>query len=122
MRVLRLGTQKKNQWTWYHENGVRIPMQKDRDGYFRVIRNDILPGTRYLFSPDGDEAVPDPASHFQPNRSTRPPPRVVNHAAFSWTDTSWAGIPLKELTFYEIQTVGTFTLEGTFEGIIPRLG
>lgn len=101
------------------EKGVLIPMQKDHDGYFRVTRNDILPGTRYLFSPDRDEAVPDPASHFQPN-GVHGPSEVVNHAAFSWTDISWVGIPLKELIFYEIH-VGTFTLEGTFDGVIPRL-
>ena len=32
----------------------------------------------------------------------------------------WSGIPLKDFIIYEFHT-GTFTREGTFEGVIPRL-
>ncbi|MEW6496160.1 MAG: malto-oligosyltrehalose trehalohydrolase, partial [Cyanobacteriota bacterium] len=35
-------------------------------------------------------------------------------------DTGWSGIPLEEMIIYELH-VGTFTPEGTFEAIIPRL-
>lgn len=102
-----------------HESEIRIPMYKDHDGYFRVTRDDIPPGTRYLFAPDGGEAFPDPASHFQPE-GVHGPSEVVDHSAFAWTDTAWAGLPLKELIIYELH-VGTFTQEGTFDAIIPRL-
>ena len=39
---------------------------------------------------------------------------------FEWSDSAWRGLPLRELIFYEIH-VGTFTPEGTFDAIIPRL-
>jgi maltooligosyltrehalose trehalohydrolase len=38
----------------------------------------------------------------------------------NWTDAGWSGIPLEEMIIYELH-VGTFTPEGTFEAIIPRL-
>ena len=39
---------------------------------------------------------------------------------FRWSDQGWAGIPLKDFIIYELHT-GTFTPEGTFESVIPRL-
>ena len=41
-------------------------------------------------------------------------------AEFEWHDTEWKGIALAGLVVYELH-VGTFTGEGTFEAIIPRL-
>jgi maltooligosyltrehalose trehalohydrolase len=37
-----------------------------------------------------------------------------------WTDQEWKNIPLGKLIIYELH-VGTFTIEGTFEAIIPKL-
>jgi maltooligosyltrehalose trehalohydrolase len=39
---------------------------------------------------------------------------------FAWTDAGWAGVPLDELVLYELH-VGTFTPEGTFDAVVPRL-
>lgn len=39
---------------------------------------------------------------------------------FEWTDQQWQGIPLAQMAIYELH-VGTFTPEGTFEAVIPRL-
>ena len=39
---------------------------------------------------------------------------------FRWSDQGWSGIPLKNFIIYELHT-GTFTREGTFESVIPRL-
>src|SRR5262249_7660380 len=39
---------------------------------------------------------------------------------FAWSDQTWLGIRLDELILYELHTA-TFTPEGTFEGIIPKL-
>ena len=39
---------------------------------------------------------------------------------FAWTDQDWKGVRQRDLVFYELH-VGTFTSEGTFEAIIPRL-
>ncbi len=45
---------------------------------------------------------------------------MVDHESFEWKDTGWRGIPLKDMVMYELH-VGTFTPEGTFEAILPRL-
>src|SRR5207302_2317176 len=48
------------------------------------------------------------------------PSRVLDTAAFEWRDDGWAGLTLDELVLYELH-VGTFSEEGTFDGIVPRL-
>ena len=63
-------------------------------------------------------SVPIPfavAARWRPQSlGCRPPGR------FSWTDPNWKGVPREDLVFYELH-VGTFTPEGTFEAVIPRL-
>jgi maltooligosyltrehalose trehalohydrolase len=46
---------------------------------------------------------------------------VVVPAQFRWTDHNWRGVRREDLVFYELH-VGTFSAEGTFDGVIPRLG
>ena len=75
-------------------------------------------GDEYVLVADG-EARPDPCSRWQP-RGVRGPSRVLDTAAFEWTDEGWNGVPLDELVLYELH-VGTFSEEGTFEGVVPRL-
>lgn len=95
-----------------------IPMQKDEQGYFKVLAEGIEPGTLYFYNIAGDDR-PDSASHYQP-KDVHGPSAVVDHDTFNWTDTSWSGIALEEMIIYELH-VGTFTPEGTFAAIIPRL-
>ena len=38
----------------------------------------------------------------------------------TWQDEGWAGVPQKDLVFYELH-VGTFTPEGTYEGVRQKL-
>jgi maltooligosyltrehalose trehalohydrolase len=45
---------------------------------------------------------------------------LVDHHAYVWQDSNWRGLPFCELIFYELH-VGTFTEEGSFEAVIPRL-
>jgi maltooligosyltrehalose trehalohydrolase len=45
---------------------------------------------------------------------------VVDPNDFRWSDQEWRGIPLEDYLIYELHT-GTFTPEGTFESLIPRL-
>ena len=94
-------------------------MQKDEWGYFKILAEDIEPGTLYFYKLSGKEDKPDPASHSQP-KDVHGPSEVVDHSKMIWTDAGWAGIPLEEMIIYELH-VGTFTPEGTFEAIIPRL-
>lgn len=95
-----------------------IPMTRDERGYWRATITDIEPGTLYFYRWDGETDRPDPASHSQP-QGVHGPSRVVDHA-FAWTDASWQPLPLQQWVMYELH-VGTFTPEGTFDAIIPRL-
>jgi len=97
----------------------RITMQKAEDGYFEIEVDDCGPGTRYYYVLDGSVDLPDPASHHQPE-GVHGPSEVVDHRLFSWSDSSWVNPPLETYILYELH-VGTFTEEGTFEAIIPRL-
>jgi maltooligosyltrehalose trehalohydrolase len=96
-----------------------IPMEQDERGYWKVTVEDIAPGTEYLYQLETETSRPDPASQFQP-QGVHAPSQVIDHGTFNWNDADWAGIPLEELIIYELH-VGTFTPEGTFAAIIPRL-
>jgi maltooligosyltrehalose trehalohydrolase len=93
-------------------------MHPDGDGYWRVLA-DVPPDCRYQYVVDGGPPRPDPASHAQPD-GVHGPSQIVDHAAFAWGDGGWRGRPLAELIVYELH-VGTFTPEGTFDAVIPRL-
>lgn len=96
-----------------------IPMEKDQWGYFKVVAEDIKPGTLYYYKLSGEIERPDPASQSQP-KDVHGPSEVIDHSQMNWTDQNWSGVPLEEIIIYELH-VGTFTPEGTFEAIIPRL-
>jgi len=68
---------------------------------------------------DGRRERPDPASRALPD-GVHGPSEVVDTSAFAWTDGGWRGLALKDMVLYEVH-VGTFTPEGTFEAIVPRL-
>ncbi|PTX14515.1 maltooligosyl trehalose hydrolase [Pontibacter mucosus] len=95
-----------------------VKMKKDAWGYFTAAVAGVAPGTLYFLNPDGEGDFPDPASFYQP-QGVHGPSQVVDHT-FEWTDDSWGGLPRQDLIIYELH-VGTFTPEGTFEAIIPRL-
>ncbi|MGF1478737.1 MAG: malto-oligosyltrehalose trehalohydrolase [Cyanophyceae cyanobacterium] len=96
-----------------------IPMRQEEQGYWKV-KAEVEPRTQYFYKLDGETDRPDPASHYQP-RGVHEASEVVDHSAMKWHDAQWTGIPLEEMIIYELH-VGTFTPEGTFEAIIPRLG
>ncbi len=98
---------------------TRLPMHKEGKGYFVLDVPGVGAGQHYRYRPDSGSLYPDPASAFQPE-GVYEASCVVDHAAFSWTDGDWRGRPLAESILYELH-VGTFTPEGTFEAIIPRL-
>lgn len=95
-----------------------IPLKKVPDGYFEADVRGAGKGLRYQYLID-DTLYPDPASAYQPE-GVYGPSEIVDHQAFQWTDGSWRPGPLRQLIFYELH-VGTFTPQGTFEAIIPRL-
>jgi maltooligosyltrehalose trehalohydrolase len=66
-----------------------------------------------------EDAWPDPWSRWQPE-GVKGPSRVLDTSAFEWSDAGWNGVPLDDLVIYELH-VGTFSEEGTFDGVIPQL-
>jgi maltooligosyltrehalose trehalohydrolase len=76
------------------------------------------PGTDYAYLVDG-APLPDPCSRWQPD-GLRGPSRVLDAAAFAWTDDGFEPPRLRDLVLYELH-VGTFTAEGTFDAAIPHL-
>jgi maltooligosyl trehalose hydrolase (EC 3.2.1.141) len=94
-------------------------MEKDEDGYWRVLVNNIHPSSKYFYLLDNARRRPDPASFFQPE-GVHGPSAVVNHNRYQWEDRLWESITLQSMIIYELH-VGTFTPAGTFEVIIPRL-
>jgi maltooligosyltrehalose trehalohydrolase len=86
--------------------------------YAATVR-DAGPDAEYSFVVEDGRSVPDPVSRLQPN-GVHGSSRVVDPRAFRWTDDGWTGIALEDLVIYELH-VGTFTPDGTFDAIIPRL-
>jgi maltooligosyltrehalose trehalohydrolase len=89
-------------------------------GYFWHTQPEVPPGQRYAYQLDGGPERPDPCSLWQPE-GVHGPSAVVRPDRFRWTDHGWSGVARGELVFYELH-VGTFTPEGTFEAVMPRLG
>ena len=94
-------------------------MQPDEEGYFNLTIPWSAQPVRYFYEPDGNGPFPDPASQFQPD-GVHGCSQLVDHEVFQWTDERWTGRPFEDLIIYELH-VGTFTPEGTFDAIIPRL-
>jgi maltooligosyltrehalose trehalohydrolase len=95
-----------------------VPLQPQQWGYHEAIVDDVEPGALYFYRLDGNRDRPDPASRYQP-QGVHGPSQVVD-STFDWHDAGWFGLPLSEYVFYELH-VGTFSAEGTFEGVIPHL-
>jgi maltooligosyltrehalose trehalohydrolase len=95
-----------------------VAMESAKQGYFATVVDGVGPGALYHYRLDGRPPRPDPASRWQP-RGVHGPSAVVDRD-FPWRDREWTGLKLPDLVLYELH-VGTFTPEGTFEAIIPRL-
>jgi maltooligosyltrehalose trehalohydrolase len=97
----------------------RATMAPEADGYFARFLEGVGAGARYMYSLDGGEPRPDPATRLQP-LGVHGPSEVVDPRAHRWSATGWRGRPLEELVIYELH-VGTATPEGTFDALIGRL-
>ncbi|MES4785276.1 MAG: malto-oligosyltrehalose trehalohydrolase, partial [Nitrospiraceae bacterium] len=96
-----------------------IPMLKREFGYYEATISGLTHGTRYRYLLDGKQERPDPASRAQPD-GVHGPSALIDPDRFLWSDQNWTDLPLRDLIIYELH-VGTFTAEGTFQGIIPFL-
>ena len=73
----------------------------------------------YGFILDGEGPFPDPRSPWQPD-GIDGLSRPVDFSSFRWNDDRFRAPPLSAAVVYEAH-VGTFSHEGTFEGMIARL-
>ncbi len=96
-----------------------IPMNQAGRGYFYALVENVEPGSQYLFRLNSEEERPDPASKYQP-QGVHGPSQVIGQSVFRWRDGDWSGLALDDYVMYELH-VGTFTPEGTFDAILPRL-
>jgi maltooligosyltrehalose trehalohydrolase len=104
------------------EDSRTIPMTRSsKSELFEFVAtvDHISEATDYFYVLGDGRERPDPVSRWQPS-GVHGPSRVVDPASFHWSDQGWTGIPLKDFILYELHT-GTFTREGTFESVIPRL-
>jgi malto-oligosyltrehalose trehalohydrolase len=97
-----------------------LTMRPDADGWHVLVTDRAGAGTRYQFLLDGGEAVPDPASRYQPE-DVHGPSEVIDPQRYSWQDAQWHGRPWHEAVIYELH-VGAFTAAGSFAGVRERLG
>ncbi len=95
----------------------RVAMARSAAGYFETAVDGCGAGTRYFFAVEGTDR-PDPASRHQPE-GVHGPSEVISQE-FEWHDRGWHGVELGELVIYELH-VGTFSAEGTFDGVISHL-
>jgi maltooligosyltrehalose trehalohydrolase len=95
-------------------------MQSEPDGYFSAWSQLARVGMRYLFRLDqGETALPDPASRFQPE-GPHGPSEIIDPEDFAWTDGAWRGVPRERLVIYEMH-IGTFTPEGSWDAALREL-
>ncbi len=98
------------------EEGRLETLRREADGYHAGDVESVTAGALYLYRLDGGEERPDPASRSQP-RGVHGPSRVVARAR---EPAQWRMPAPGDVVFYEAH-VGTFTSEGTFDAVIPRL-
>jgi maltooligosyltrehalose trehalohydrolase len=96
-----------------------LPMQQRPGGWWIADCADAKAGTDYWFRIDGSDPLPDPRSGYQPH-GPHGPSRIIDHAAFRWTDQRWQARPLASAIFYELH-IGTFTSGGTYTAAIEKL-
>jgi maltooligosyltrehalose trehalohydrolase len=96
----------------------KVSMQPVGRGYFRAIVDGVSSGALYRYLLNSEKERPDPASRYQPH-GVHGPSQVVDDR-FEWNVSNWRGLPLEKYVIYELH-VGTFTPQGTFDAIIPRL-
>jgi len=98
-------------------NGSVLELSRNDAGMFSGA-SEAKGGDRYCYLV-GDKRLPDPVSRFLPE-GVHGRTEVVDPDAFAWSDESWTGLAFNEYVIYELH-VGTFTPEGTFDGVIKKL-
>ncbi len=99
-----------------------LPMQPDpsrsRAGWWIAEASGLRHSQRYGVV-TGRHTRPDPASHWQPD-GVHWPSALVDHDAFTWTESGFVPPRQDELIVYELH-VGCFTRGGGFDSAVARL-
>jgi malto-oligosyltrehalose trehalohydrolase len=101
------------------EKKTFIPMQPTHAGWYSALAKEAGHGSLYQFEINGEIKIPDPASRYQP-QDVHGPSQVVDFSRLSQKDAHWKGRPWHEVVLYELH-VGTFTPEGTYQGVKNKL-
>jgi maltooligosyltrehalose trehalohydrolase len=100
--------------------GQKHPLQPGEGGWWQADLAAAGPGTDYAYYLDDEDlALPDPRSAWQPH-GVHGASRLLDPAAFTWTDTAWEPPPLKSAVIYELH-IGTFTPEGSLDAAAHKL-
>jgi len=99
----------------YAGTAGRMDMTPIGDGWFEA-QAQCGTGTRYRYRLEGDLAVPDPASRFQPE-DVHGPSEVVDPLAYRWQHPEWRGRAWETMVIYELH-VGAI---GGYANVARRL-
>ncbi|MGA2370355.1 MAG: malto-oligosyltrehalose trehalohydrolase [Candidatus Korobacteraceae bacterium] len=94
-----------------------LSMRRDGEDFVGIATASA--GDRYTYVLADGTVVPDPVSRFLPD-GVHGTTEIVDPAAFRWSDDEWRGLALRDYVIYELH-VGTFTPDGTFDGVIGKL-
>jgi maltooligosyltrehalose trehalohydrolase len=101
------------------DDGAAHALERAESGYFHTELQQARAGTRYRYRLDGDRALPDPASRFQPD-GPHASSEVIDATTFEWSDAAWPGVEDRKHVVYELH-VGTFTRAGTWRSAAEQL-
>lgn len=102
------------EWEYEGQPGV-VDMSPAGQGWFEA-QAPCGAGARYRYRLDGELAVPDPASRFQPE-DVHGPSEVVDPLAYRWLCEQWSGRAWEEMVVYELH-VGAL---GGYANVARRL-
>jgi isoamylase len=100
------------------ERDEALTMSGSEDGWFELVTA-AVPGTRYRYQLENGLRIADPAARAQ-DGDVQGPSLVVDPNNYAWQNPAWAGRPWPETVLYELH-VGTFSEQGTFEGVREKL-
>jgi maltooligosyltrehalose trehalohydrolase len=97
----------------------RFAMSKQLGGWYEAEVASARNGDDYWFILDDGERLPDPRTQLQPS-GIAGPSRLVDHDEFNWRHDAWKVTAFDQAIVYELH-VGTFSQDGTFDGVIEHL-
>jgi maltooligosyltrehalose trehalohydrolase len=97
----------------------RFAMTTKPGGWYEAEVTSAHPGDDYWFILDDGERLPDPRTQSQPS-GIAGPSRLVDHDEFHWRHDAWKVAAFDQAIVYELH-VGTFSQDGTFDGVIEHL-